>query len=319
MAKRDYYDVLGVARDATDAQVKSAYRKLARKYHPDVSKAADAADKFKEATEAYEVLSDSKKRGMYDQFGHAGPGAGFGGPGGARGWPGGQGVEVNFEDLFGSGGSGFSGMGLDDIMAALGGGARGHRRPAPRRTGADLESHLPVAFMQAVQGTTTTIRVNRAGQRGGHNTETIDVKIPAGVREGSKVRVRGKGEQGLGGNGDLYIIVHVGKHPYFRREGDDIYVDLPVRISEAALGGAVDVPTIDGMTTVKIPAGTSSGKRLRLKGKGVKPTEDRKQRGDQYVVIRIVPPPDISPQGRELLQKLDELEAFDPRKDAPWT
>ena len=319
MAKRDFYDVLGVKRDATDSQIKSAYRTLARKYHPDVNKEADSADKFKEATEAYEVLSDSKKRGMYDQFGHAGPRGGFGGPGGARGWPGGQGVEINFEDLFGGGGSGFAGMGLEDIMAALGGGMRGRRGPAPRRKGADLESHLTVAFMQAVLGMTTTIRVNRSGQRGGHNTETIDVKIPPGVREGSKVRVRGKGEQGSGGNGDLYIIVHVGKHPYFRREGDDIYVDLPVRISEAALGSAVDVPTIDGMTTVKIPAGTSGGKRLRLKGKGVKPTGERKQRGDQYVVIRIVPPPEISPPARKLLQEFDEVETFDPRKDAPWT
>ncbi len=319
MAKRDYYDVLGVKRSASDAQIKSAYRKLARKYHPDVNKASDASDKFKEATEAYEVLSDSKKRGMYDQFGHAGPAGGFGGRGGPQGWPGGQGVEISFEDLFGGGGSGFAGMGLEDIMAALGGGMRGRRGPAPRRKGADIESHLTVAFMQAVEGMTTTIRVNRPGPRGGAGTETIDVKIPPGVREGSKVRVRGKGEQGPAGNGDLYIIVHVGKHPYFRREGDDVYVDLPVRIGEAALGAAVDVPTIDGMTTVKIPPGTSGGKKLRLKGKGIKPTGNRKQRGDQYVVIRIVPPPKLSPRGRELLQELNEVEAFDPRKDAPWT
>lgn len=329
MAKRDYYEILGVGRDASAEQIKSDYRKLARKYHPDVNKSPDASQKFQEATEAYEVLSDPEKRKKYDQFGHAGmtgdfagaggPAAG-GGPGGARGYrwtgrgaPGGAGG-VRFEDMFGGGMSDFMGMSLDDIMEALGGGrpegaARGSRRNV---RGRDLESHVTLDFLQAVRGATVSMRLHR-----GDRTETINVKIPPGVGEGSRIRVRNKGADGQAGPGDLYIVAHVREHPYFRREGRDIYVDLPISISEAALGAKVDVPTIDGMTTVTIPPGTPGGRHLRLRGKGVQ-ASGKEERGDQHVIIRIVPPPEISEEGRKALEQFNKIVPFDPRADTQW-
>ena len=316
MAKRDYYEVLGVARDSTDEQIKAAYRKLARKYHPDVNKASNAAERFKEATESYEVLSDPQKRRKYDQFGAYGVEI----PGGARtySWtPGqgrGQGREQGFnvEDIFGPG-RGFAGMGLDEILEALGGVGRraGRRQQAGAQRGADLESHLTLDFLQAVRGCTTAIGIRR-----GDRSETINVKIPAGVGEGAKIRVRGKGGQGPAGPGDLYIIAHVSEHPCFRRQGDDIYVDLPVSIAEAALGAKVDVPTIDGMTTVKVPPGTSSGRLLRLKGRGVGGLD--RTPGDQYITIRIVAPQNVSDRGADLLRQFEKTDPYDPRAGVPW-
>lgn len=325
MGKRDYYEVLGVSRDASSDQIRSAYRKLARKFHPDVNKAADAAQKFKEATEAYEVLSDAEKRKMYDQFGHAGAGSfGAGGPGAGRGgrtytWTGGGGPAGGFggfEDFFGGGGQGFMGMSLEELMAALGGGGRagGRRRgrEAARPAAADVTYDLGVDFLQAVNGTTATIRLQREeGQ-----SETINVKIPPGVKEGSKIRVRGKGAQGPGGAGDLYIVVHVREHPYFRREDNDIYVELPVSVTEACLGAKVDVPTLEGTMTVTVPPGTASHRKLRLKGKGVKPPAG--ERGDQYVVIHVVPPERLSAEAADLLRKLQQVQPYDPRAQVPW-
>ncbi|MGC9455154.1 MAG: DnaJ C-terminal domain-containing protein [Phycisphaerae bacterium] len=324
MAKKDYYDILGVSRDASADQIKSAYRKLARKYHPDVNKSPDASQRFQEATEAYEVLSDPEKRKKYDQFGHAGvsgdfAGAGAPGAGGTRTyrWSGGGGAPggVRFEDIFGGGMSDFMGMSLDDIMEALGGGrpegaARGSRRRNVR--GRDLEYNITLDFLQAIRGATISLRLHR-----GDRTETVNVKIPPGVGEGSRVRVREKGADGPAGPGDLYIVTHVREHPYFRREGRDICVDVPISISEAALGAKVDVPTIDGMTTVTIPPGTPSGRQLRLRGKGV-PASGGKSRGDQRVMIRIVPPPDVPEEGRKALEQFDKAVPFDPRASAPW-
>ena len=326
MASGDYYSILGVGRNAGEAEIKAAYRKKARECHPDVNKSAGAEDKFKEATEAYDVLSDPEKRQMYDQFGRAGaPRGGFGG-GGARAYtrtgapPGGFGGHVSFEDIFGaareSGGSGFTGMGLDDILEALSGAGRrtGPRRKAQR--GQDVEHSVTLDFMEAVFGTTTSVRIRRGE---GHRTtsETIDVKIPPGVRDGARIRVRGKGGEGPGGSGDLYIVTKVRPHAYFRREGDDVYVDLPVSITEAALGAKIDVPTIDGLTTVTVPAGTGGARRLRLKGKGIR-GKDGSPRGDQYVVVRVVPPHELSDEGRELLERFQEAEPYDPRDNAPW-
>jgi curved DNA-binding protein len=322
MAKKDYYEVLGVSRSATAEQIKSAYRKLARKYHPDVNKASDSALRFREATEAYETLSDPQKRKMYDQFGHAG-GPGFnGGPAGSGGpraytyGPGQGGGGFDFEDIFGAGAGGarggsggFMGMGLEEILDSLRGvGRRGGRATErqPQR-GMDLEHHLTLDFMQAVHGTVIDLRLQRADA-----TETISVKIPTGVNDGSRVRVRGKGGDG----GDLYIVVHVSPHPYFRREGNDIYVELPVSIVEAALGAKVDVPTLEDMTTMTIPPGTSSARKLRLRGKGI--ASPAGQRGDQYVTIRIVPPPSLSDASKRALNEFAAQERFDPRADAPW-
>jgi DnaJ-class molecular chaperone len=315
MGKRDYYEVLGLRRDATPAQIKSAYRRLARKYHPDVNKAPDAAERFKEATHAYEVLSDSRKRQAYDQFGTDGPPgpfAGGGRPGGRTGnWGGAGGAPFNVEEMFGRGGGGFTGMSLDDIMEALGRGRpRGRRSPFSERApagGQDITHELSMDFMEAVRGTTANLRLQSESGEG----ETLSVRIPPGVREGQRVRLRGKGQDG----GDLYIVVHIREHPYFRREGADIYVDLPVSIPEAALGAAVEAPTLDGRTQLKIPPGSGS-RTLRLRGLGVQGPGGA--RGDQYVVLKVVVPPTLSQQGAKLLRQFEETDPLDPRKDAPW-
>ena len=315
MAKRDYYDVLGLKRDASGAQIKSAYRKRAKNFHPDVNGSPDAAEKFKEATEAYEVLCDPQKRKTYDTYGHAGAGE-FAGRPGARTytWSTGQGAPFDLRDFFGRSQSPFMDMGLDEILGALRGGkSRGRRK---RRTrGADLEHHINLDFLAAVRGTTVSLRVQLADDAS--RSETIEVKIPPGVREASRVRIRGKGAPGTAGPGDLYLIVHVANHPYFRTEGDDIYVDVPISIVEAALGAKVDVPTLDGMTSVSVPAGTGGGKRLRLRGKGVA-KGNSKTRGDQYIVIKVVPPEKISKRGKELLDEFARTETPDVRKDVPW-
>jgi DnaJ-class molecular chaperone len=327
MAQRDYYDILGVSRSATPEQIKSAYRRLARKYHPDVNKSKGAAEKFKEATAAYEVLSEPEKRKMYDQFGHAGPpGAGFGQPGGpgrvyTRSYRPGEDVPFDFEDLFAS--SPFRGMSLEELLGALGGySARGARqqRPAGRGGGGSRRRQpnveYPVArdFMQAVKGCTTRLQLRRAD--GG--IERIEVKIPPGVRDGSKVRVRGKGGAGASAEApDLIIVTQVREHPYFRRDGADIYVDLPISIAEAALGGEVTVPTVDGHAAVKVPPGTASGTRLRLKEKGA-PDPKTGKRGDQYAVVKILPPTSLSEQGRKLLEEFARADPYDPRKKVSW-
>ena len=320
MGQKDYYKILGVSRSASAKEIKAAYRKLARKYHPDVNKAKDAAERFKEATAAYEVISDPRKRKLYDQFGHAGVGAGAAGPaGGGAGrtytWTqrGGQGFD--FEDLFAA--SPFSGMSLDELLGALGGytrrsASRRQPRGAPRG-GGDAEYPITLEFMQAVKGCTTSLRMRRSDGR----QERIDVKIPPGVRDGAKVRVRGKGGAGPGGAGDLIIVTAVRGHPYFRREGNDIYVDLPVGVAEAALGGQVTVPTIDGPASVKIPPGASSGTRLRLRDKGA-PDPKGGKRGDQYAVIKIVLPRQISEDGRRALEEFNRSDPYDPREGVPW-
>jgi DnaJ-class molecular chaperone len=338
-SKRDYYDVLGVKRSASADEIKKAYRKLARKYHPDVNKDADASEKFREATTAYEVLSDPEKRKQYDQFGPDAFGGGARGPAGGA-WsgqapPGGaQGVQFDFGDIFGGAGggggaggrsSGFMGMGLDEILEALGGGA-GRRRPGGRRAtrrqpapkGDDIEHHIDLDFMQALHGTKTSLRMRTTDPAGQEKTQTLTVTVPPGVRDGQKIRVRGKGNMGPGGAGDLLLVCHVKDHPYYRREGNDIYVQVPISITEAALGTTIEVPTLEGMTRVKVPPGTPSGRRLRLRDKGVAQGGDESKRGDQHVVIKIVPPKSVSDKGRQLLEQFDDGESFDPRSDVPW-
>jgi DnaJ-class molecular chaperone len=312
MAKRDYYDVLGVSRDASAAQIKSAFRKLARQYHPDVNKAADAADKFTEASEAYEVLSDEAKRKQYDRFGHAAPQGSAGRAGQA--YTNVNMGSVDFSEFFGGGG-GFAGMSLDDLLEALGGGSatrRSRHQPQPRK-GADLDYPITLDFLQAIRGVTTSIRC-REPESG--KTERIDIKIPAGVREGQRIRVRGKGQPGPAGRGDLYILVHIASHPYFTRDGKDIMLELPLSVTEACLGAKVDVPTIDGMTRMTIPAGSSSGQRLRLRGKGIDTGDG--ERGNQYVILRIVVPKELSDEGRALLEQFAAVETQNVRAHAPW-
>ena len=208
---------------------------------------------------------------------------------------------------------GFGGMSLDDILEMLGGGhatRKSRRRSAPSK-GADLEYPITLDFLQAARGVRTTIRLR---QEGGAD-ETIEVKIPAGVGEGQRIRLRGKGQVGPGGQGDLYIVIHVEPHRYFTRQGNDVFVDVPISMTEAALGAKVDVPTIDGMTTVTIPPGTSGGQKLRLKGQGLASGDSR---GDQYVLGKVVVPKELSAESRELLEQLRKTETTDPRETSPW-
>jgi len=333
MAKRDYYEVLGVARGASADEIKRAHRKLARKYHPDMNKNnPTATEQFKEVQEAYDILSDGEKRKLYDQFGHAGinPNAG-GGPqpgvdpfdafrraqqrgGNGREWRGGAGTTVQdfdasgfseiFDQLFGGGGAGRS----------AGGRRQGPRmRPTPPDPdrGADVEHAVTLSFEQAARGTTLPLQISRDGR-----IETIDVKIPAGVKDGSRIRIRGRGQQGMGGAGDLYIITKVNPHPYFRREELDILLDVPLSMYEALLGTKVDVPTLEGPVTITIPPGTSSGAKLRIKGRGI---EREEEKGDQFVVIRVMVPKDLDAEDKAAIQKLAEKHPLNPRADVRWT
>lgn len=323
---RDYYEILGVSKSAKDDEIKKAYRKLARKYHPDVNKAEDASRKFREATEAYDVLSDPEKRKIYDQFGHAGlkgggpDGAGAGGfrpgrGGGTYTWTGQGGG--GFEDMFsgpgGGGASGFMNMHLDEILEQLGMGGGRRARSARPRKGQDFESEVTLDFIDAARGKTISMTFQRPDTG---KAETLKVRIPAGVEDGSKVRLKGKGAAGPAGAGDLYIRVRVNKHPYFKRSGKDISIEVPISITEAALGAKVDVPTLEGMTTVKIPAGTPSSRQLRLRGKGIAPAQG--DPGDLLVSLKIQPPESLSEAGRKLLEEFAETEPSDPRKNVGW-
>ncbi len=330
MAKKDFYEVLGISKNATADEIKRAHRKLARQFHPDMNKNnAAATEKFKEVQEAYDVLSDAAKRKNYDQFGHAGVGGGVGaggdpfdafrraqeGRGNGRSWRGGPNTTVEdfepgdfnatqfsdiFEQLFGARGAG---------AAAGRAGPRGRVRPEPER-GADVEHPVTLSFEQAARGTTLPLQINRDGK-----LETIDVKIPPGVKDGSRIRIKGRGQQAGGEPGDLFIITHVRPHPYYRREGLDILLDLPISLYEALLGTKARVPTLEGPVTLTIPPGASSGAKLRIKGRGV---ERSGEKGDQFVLIKIIVPKDLDDSDRELLKQLQEKHPIDARADVPW-
>lgn len=319
MAQRDYYEVLDVARDATADQIKKAYRTLARKYHPDVNPGDKTAEaKFKEAQSAYDVLSDPEARKRYDMFGHAGLQGGAAGPReSAHQWSASQagpGFEnIDFRQFFGGGveapeaGGGM----FDDLLGRFGGGRAG-RRAGPRR-GADLEASLSIPFTTAVQGGPTTIDFAR--ESGAH--ESLEVRIPPGTDNGAKLRLKGRGLPGEANSpaGDLTITVSVQPHPYFRREGNDLLVDLPITISEAVLGAKVEVPTLAGSrVSLGIPAGTSSGQKLRVRGKGV-PAHGNRPEGDLYVVTKIVTPRAIDEESRTLIQSFAERNPLNPREN----
>ena len=333
MAKRDYYEVLGISKSATADEIRKAHRRLVRQHHPDANKGnPQAEEKFKEVQEAYDVLSDAEKRKKYDQFGHAGLGSGF--PGGdeayeayrraAQGRAGRQrttwqaGPNVSVEDFdFGAGGFGdifeqlFGGT-RGGMGGATGGraGARARTRPEPQR-GADIEHPVTLTFAQAARGTMLPLQINRDGKM-----ETIEVKIPAGVKDGSRVRIKGRGQFSNGEPGDLYIVTKVHPHPYFRRESDlDIAVDLPISMYEAILGAKVEVPTLDGPVTVTIPPGTSSGAKLRIRGRGI---ERSGQPGDQFVVIRIIVPRDFDGDDRAAIEALARRHPVNARADVRW-
>ena len=324
MGKRDYYDVLGVAKKASDAEVKRAYREKAKKYHPDHNAGdKDAEAKFKEVQEAYEILKDKDKRAMYDRVGHAdfGPGTHAGewrtAPGGQRVYTYGGGERGGFdmggfEDLLRNfTGGGFGGGGFEDQFR----GGPSSRASAPEPpVDLDIRTDAKVSFEQAIHGTTIELQLtDDTGKK-----QSLSVKIVPGVREGQTIRLKGKGStDGRNRKGDVLITVRVGPHKYFRREGFDIHLDMPVTVAEATLGAKIDVPTMDGPTTVTVPPGTPSGSKLRLKDKGVL-NPKTKQRGHQYLNIQIVPPKDLSDEQRQLFEKIQSAAPHDPRADRGW-
>ena len=330
MAKRDYYEVLGVPRGASQDDVRAAYRRLARKFHPDLNPGNPQAEQhFKEANEAYEALGDPDKRKAYDQFGPEGLRAGAGARPGAGAAPGGfrynwSGQGAPFEDApfeaFGAPG-GEATNPFEELFSRLGGmgGMGGRRGPRPALRGQDVETEVALAFEQAVHGVRTSLVLERPGPDGSVRAQRLEVRIPPGVGEGQRIRLSGQGGPGRGGPpGDLYIVVRVHPHPWFRREGRDIYIDLPLTVSEAALGAAVDVPTVHGRTSVHVPPGTPGGARLRLRSQGIPDTRGQ-GRGDQYCVVQIVPPRQPTDRQRQLFEELRGTETENPRSTVEWS
>jgi DnaJ-class molecular chaperone len=331
MAKRDYYEVLGVSRQATVDEIRSAYRRLARKFHPDLNPGnAQAEQNFKEIGEAYEVLADPEKRKVYDQFGAEGLRAGAAAGGAPGGGPGGgyrytwSGEGSPFEDVsfeaFGGGRPGEGGVSFEDLFEQLAGarGRGGRRGRRPARRGQDVESELELDFDQAAHGVRTTLTLQRPAADGSVKPQHIEVRIPPGVDDGQRIRLAGQGGEGAGGPpGDLYLVIRVRPHPYFRREGRDVYLDLPLSVTEAALGAAIEVPTLHGRSTLHVPAGTASGTRLRLRGQGI-PEPRGANRGDQYCIIKIVPPKQPSERQQKLFEELRGLETDSPRAATAW-
>lgn len=312
MASNDYYKTLGVNREASAADIRKAYKKLARKYHPDVKpNDKDAEETFKKVQEAYEVLGDTEKREQYDRYGSAFQGGGRGpqthtwAPQGGAG-----GQQVDLESLFGGQ------IDLGDLFGgAFGGGGQrtargGRRRQAEPQKGEDVHYEIEVPFQVAALGGSHGIQLTKSS-----GAERLNVKIPAGVETGSVVRLAGQGNPSPDGGkpGDLLLTVKVSPHPWFQREGKDLLIDVPITPSEGALGSKVEVPTLsEGAVTVTVPAGTSSGRKLRLRGKGI---HDQKSgtSGDQFVVIKIVVPKELDDESRGLYEKLAEVKHESPR------
>ena len=381
MAKKDYYNILGVKKDAKADEIKKAYRRLARKHHPDVNPGDKASeDKFKEVQEAYDVLSDDKKRKVFDRFGYYadnldpdspfGAGAAAGAGGGAQGF--------DFSGFsWDTGTTSGGGTSFRDIFSDLFGGAAKTQpeppRPLPKK-GRDIEMPLSMSFEEAFTGLTRNITVNRseqcsrcqgAGDTGGPvitcptckgtgqvmrtggrlqfsqgcpdcegtgrrrepcslchgkgvtpKTEQVKVRIPAGVDTGSRVRIPKKGHGGrLGAQpGDLFIITNVGKHPFLVRKGDNVYVTVPITVPEAALGTKIEVPTVEGKAQLKIPAGTESGQKFRLRERGFPSLRNPKLRGDQFIEVKITLPKVISEETKEVLRQFEKLNPENPRK-----
>lgn len=317
----DFYKSLGVSRDAAAKDIQKAYRRLARKYHPDVNPDdATAKKKFQEIQKAYEVLNDAEKRAMYDQYGSsfetmgAGRPGGGGRPGGTGGTGGASFNQVDFEQLFGGGGAG-AGHPFADIFSQFGGGEAGQpRRSRPRPTrGTDVQHTLNVPFRSTIVGGEAQLSVKRPSGK----IETISVKIPAGIESGKSIRLRGQGNASQTGGpaGDLLIKINAAPHPYYQRRGDDLEINLPVTLGEATFGAKIDVPTPRGEITLTVPPATSSGKRLRIKGHGVKTQEGH---GDLYVEIHIVLPKEIDEATRKLVQQIEDAQQMNPRKDITW-
>lgn len=369
MAKRDFYTVLGVNRDASEEDIKKSYRKLAMKHHPDRNPDDKSAeDKFKEAKEAYEILSDARKRAAYDQFGHAGvdPSAGFGAGAGARGFGGGPEGFGGFADAFG------------DIFGEIFGAQRGGRGGSGVYRGADLRYNLELSLEDAARGTEAKIRVptmevcatcKGTGAKPGtqpktcgtcngrgevrvsqgffsiqqscptcHGTgkvipepctachgagrikkhKTLSVKIPAGVDQDDRIRLTGEGEAGANGgpNGDLYVVVSLRPHAVFQREAADLHCEMPISFATAALGGEIEIPTLDGHAKIKVPPETQTGQVFRLRGKGIRPVRGSVT-GDLYCHVAVETPIKLTPRQRELLREFEAINDKDPGAHNP--
>ncbi|MDT4954844.1 MAG: molecular chaperone DnaJ [Acidobacteriota bacterium] len=359
MSKRDYYEVLGISQTATEQEIKSAYRRLAVKFHPDKNPGDAAAEEsFKEAAEAYSILSDAEQRRRYDRFGHAGVSSGAGNAG--WGAPGFGGIEDILGDLFGFG----------DVFG--GGGSRGGRRSTAAQRGADLRYDLEISLEDSAAGMTAQLRIPRletcekckgSGAAEGTQPETcqtcsgagqvryqqgffsvartcgtcrgtgrviktpcdvckgagrverekaMEVKIPAGVETGSRLRIAGEGESGTQGGtaGDLYVVIHVSEHERFERQGSNLYSSVPVNFSQAALGAEITVQTLGGQQQVKIPTGTQTGTVFRLKGQGM-PVLGGRGRGDLFVAVTVVTPTTLTREQRRILEELSQVETKD--------
>lgn len=304
MKYKDYYAVLGVSRTAGAEEIKKAYRRQARKYHPDVSKEQDAEERFKAVNEAYEVLGDPQKRAAYDQLGQFHGGQDFRPP-------------PDWDTRFGRGGFGqadFGGMDFSDLFSQMFGkgvGAGPQRRNSGGFRGRDVEARLEVTLEEAYSGGERNLNIAVPGQ----SARVIKVRIPPGVSSGRRLRVRGKGEVSMHGEaGDLLIDVEILPHPLFQLDGQDILLDLPILPWEAVLGATVTAPTLAGPVRLKVPPGAKGGQKLRLPGRGM-PGDGRN--GDFYGVIRIVVPDTVSDAEREIYRQLAALNQFDPRPRFP--
>ena len=384
MAKKDYYQILGVKKDAKADEIKKSYRRLARKYHPDVNpNDKSSEDKFKEVQEAYDVLSDEKKRKVFDRFGYYADNLDADSPfssGAASSGAAGGGYDFSGFDFSGSPGTSGSGSSFRDIFSDLfGGGGAGARvepeppKPMPKK-GRDIEIPLALSFEEAFTGLTTNITVNRseqcsrcqgAGDTGGPvvtcptckgagqvmrtggrlqfsqtcpdcegtgrrrqpcslcngkgvtpKTEQVKIKIPAGVDTGSRVRIAKKGHGGrLGAEpGDLFILTNVGKHKFLERKGDNVYITVPITVPEAALGTKIEVPTVEGKAQLKIPSGTESGQKFRLRERGFPSLRNPTLRGDQFIEVKVAMPRVISEETKELLRQFEKLNPENPRR-----
>lgn len=375
--KQDYYELLGVPRKAPVKEIRAAYRKLARKYHPDLNPGDKSSEeKFKQIQEAYEVLSDAKKRQMYDQFGFNAPGAGGAPP---PGYGGAAPQDMHFDfggfDFGGAGAGAAGGTSFRDLFGQFFRGASAAQAAREHEPGTDLEYQIDITFAEAMRGTVKKLNFTRldvcgvchgAGAAPGdekvcsgcggsgqvtqmsgkmrfqitcsrcggggrvrtlcrhcggegrvQRVETLDIRIPPGAQTGSRVRVAGRGNAGAHGGapGDLYIITSVEPHGFFERRGDDLYTVVPVTVTEASLGAKVEVPTIDGRAQVRIPPGTNSGKRLRLREKGAPSTRRAGHRGDQIVEVQVVVPKPEDERVRTLLRDLAKIDHEDPRRE----
>ncbi len=343
MAK-DFYKTLGVERTADEKEIKRAYRKLARQHHPDINpndKGAEA--RFKEINEAFQVLSDKEKRSLYDQVGddydkvpagmsaedfarYSRGGSGFGGnSGGSSGYPSGANLDDLFEQVRRQGGSGgFNVEGADVFENLFGGrggnnrggfGFGGNRARAPQK-GGDVEQPIEISLGESIKGTQRSLRLTIQSEAGDEQ-RNVTVKIPAGVREGARVRVANQGASGTNGGakGDLFLKIHIAPHPFWKREGDDLTCEVPVNFGEAVLGATIAVPTTENEVNLKIPAGTQSGQTFRLSDRGVKQKDGKS--GDIFVKIKVAVPKNLSERERELVEELSSLRSENVRRDLP--